>query len=157
MTPIQVIARIGRLRGRFHQELADLFARYDLTAADFAVIAALRRSGEPYELSQSALMQRLGLTSGTVSVRLNRLEVKDAVTRTSHPSDARGSLVQLTPKGVDLFAEVAPAHLTNEEVLLSALTDPERDTLAHLLRKLLNLLRARALHQPAGLPGRACA
>ena len=36
-----------------------------------------------------------------------------------------------------LFDQVAPRHLANEDVLLSALTGPEREQLAALLRKLL--------------------
>lgn len=70
-------------------------------------------------------------------VRLTRLVGKDVVTRTPSPDDARGTVVTLTAKGLRLFDEVAPAHLANEEVLLSALTDTEREQLAGLLRKLL--------------------
>jgi DNA-binding MarR family transcriptional regulator len=135
--PIEVITRLGRVRTRIDDELAAVFAGYDLSPADFTVIAALRRAGPPYALAQSVLMARLGLTSGTVSVRLGRLEGKGIVTRTPSSDDARGVLVTLTDKGAQLFDRVAPAHLRNEDVLLSALTDAERDQLAGLLRKLL--------------------
>src|SRR3954468_16833291 len=91
--PISVITRLARLRARFDEELAGLFARYDLTAPDFAVIAALRRAGPPYRLRQSVLMQRLGLTSGTVSLRLTRLVAKGVVTREPDPEVARGALI----------------------------------------------------------------
>ena len=79
--PVEVLTRLNRLRTRIDDELAAVFARYDLSAADFTVIAALRRAGTPYMLPQSVLMARLGLTSGTVSVRLGRLEGKGVVTR----------------------------------------------------------------------------
>ena len=102
-----------------------VFAGYDLSPADFTVIAALRRAGQPYVLAQSVLMARLGLTSGTVSVRLGRLEGKGVVTRSPSSDDARGVLVTLTDKGAQLFDRVAPVHLRNEDVLLSALTDAE--------------------------------
>ena len=46
-------------------------------------------------------------------------------------------LVTLTGKGAQLFDRIAPVHLRNEDILLSALTDAERDQLAGLLRKLL--------------------
>lgn len=137
VAPIEVITRLQRVRTRFDDELAGLFARYDLSAADFTVIAALRRAGSPYALSQSVLMNRLGLTSGTVSVRLARLVKKGIVNRSPHPDDARGAVIGLTDRGLALFDEVAPAHLANEEVLLSALTDHEREQLVGLLRKLL--------------------
>jgi DNA-binding MarR family transcriptional regulator len=137
VAPIEVITRLGRVRTRIDEELAAVFADYELSPADFTVIAALRRAGAPYTLAQSMLMARLGLTSGTVSVRLGRLEGKGIVTRTPSSDDARGVLVALTDKGAQLFDGVAPVHLRNEDVLLSALTDAERDQLAALLRKLL--------------------
>jgi DNA-binding MarR family transcriptional regulator len=137
VAPIEVLTRLGRVRTRIDDELAAVFAGYDLSPADFTVIAALRRAGVPYALAQSVLMARLGLTSGTVSVRLGRLEGKGIVTRTPSSDDARGVLVTLTDKGAQLFDRVAPVHLRNEDVLLSALTDVERDQLAGLLRKLL--------------------
>ena len=82
-------------------------------------------------------MSQLGLTSGTVSVRLTRLVANGVVTRVPSPEDGRGAVVTLTARGVALFDEVAPAHLHNEDALLSALTGPERDQLADLLRRLL--------------------
>ena len=137
VAPIEVLTRLSRVRTRVDEELASVFAGYDLSPADFTVIAALRRAGAPYTLPQSVLMARLGLTSGTVSVRLGRLEGKGIVTRAPSSDDARGVLVTLTVKGAELFDRVAPVHLVNEDVLLSALTDAERGQLAGLLRKLL--------------------
>jgi DNA-binding MarR family transcriptional regulator len=135
--PIVVLTRLSRVTTRMDEEQAAVFARHDLTAPDFTVIAALRRAGRPYTLPQSVLMDRLRLTSGTVSVRLGRLEAKGIVTRAPSQDDGRGVLVTLTAKGVELFDAVAPAHLANEDVLLSALTREETEQLAGLLRKLL--------------------
>jgi DNA-binding HxlR family transcriptional regulator len=83
------------------------------------------------------LMDALGLTSGTVSVRLDRLEKNGIVTREPDPESARGSLVRLTDSGLELFDLVAPVHLANEDRLLSALSPAERQVLADLLRRLL--------------------
>ena len=135
--PVEVLTRLGRVSTRVDEELAAVFAQYDLSAADFTVIAALRRAGAPFTLPQSVLMGRLRLTSGTVSVRLGRLEGKGMVTRVPSTDDARGVLVTLTDKGAQLFDRVAPVHLANEDILLSALNPDERRRLAALLRKLL--------------------
>jgi DNA-binding MarR family transcriptional regulator len=135
--PVEVLTRLSRVRTRVDDELAAVFAQHDLSAADFTVIAALRRAGAPFTLPQSVLMARLGLTSGTVSVRLGRLEGKGMVTRAPSTDDARGVLVTLTEEGARLFDRVAPVHLANEDVLLSALNSDERSQLAALLRKLL--------------------
>jgi DNA-binding MarR family transcriptional regulator len=147
--PVGVITRLVRVRTRFDDELAGVFARFDLTPADFSVIAALRRSGDPYTLSQSVLMGQLGLTSGTVSIRLARLETKGVVSRCPNAEDSRGVLVTLTERGHELFNQVAPEHLANEDVMLSALTGDERDLLAGLLRKLLLGFEFERSHSPS--------
>ena len=137
-TPVGVVTRLSRLRGYLDAELAGVFARFGLTSADFLVIVSLRRGGPPYRMPQARLMDALGLTSGTVSVRLDRLEKNGIVTREPDPASARGSLVQLTGKGLELFDRVAPVHLANEDRLLSALSPAEREVLAGLLRRLLS-------------------
>jgi DNA-binding MarR family transcriptional regulator len=71
-------------------------------------------------------MARLRLTSGTVAVRPRRLEGKGIVNGAPSSHDARGVLATLTDKGAELFDRVAPMHLHNEDVLLSALSDAER-------------------------------
>jgi DNA-binding MarR family transcriptional regulator len=137
-TPVGVVTRLSRLRSYLDAELAGVFARFGLSSADFLVIVSLRRSGPPYRMPQARLMDALGLTSGTVSVRLDRLEKSGIVTREPDPASARGSLVQLTGKGVELFDRAAPVHLANEDRLLSALSSAERQVLADLLRRLLS-------------------
>jgi DNA-binding MarR family transcriptional regulator len=137
-TPVGVVTRLSRVRGYLDAELAGVFARFGLTSADFLVVVSLRRGGPPYRMPQARLMDALGLTSGTVSVRLDRLERSGIVTREPDPANARGSLVQLTGKGLELFDRVAPVHLANEDRLLSALSPAERDVLAGLLRRLLS-------------------
>jgi DNA-binding MarR family transcriptional regulator len=135
--PVGIITRIGRLRARLDTEVAAVFDRYDLTPADFEVIVTLRRCGSPFRLPQARLMTRLGLTSGTVSVRIDRLVTKGVVRRERDQRDARVTFVGLTEQGHRLFDDVAPVHLRNEDRLLSALDDNERDQLAGLLRRLL--------------------
>jgi DNA-binding MarR family transcriptional regulator len=148
--PIKVLTRLSRVHTRMDEELAGNFARFDLSPADFTVIAALRRAGRPYTLPQSELTTRLRLTSGTVSVRLGRLESRGVVTRTPSTADGRGVLVTLTERGVGLFEQVAPLHLATEELLLSALDATERGQLAGLLRKLLIAFEHEHAVHPAG-------
>lgn len=135
--PVGIVTRLERVRAHLESALHKFFAGYGLSAADFRVVVGLRRVGAPYRMSQSSLMTRLGLTSGTVSVRLDRLAKAGIITREPDPDDRRGSLVSLTERGAQLFDEMAPAHLANEDLLLSALSAEERDTLADLLRRLL--------------------
>jgi len=135
--PAAIVGRVGRLRWYFDAGLERTFRRFGLTRAAFDVLAALRRSGLPYRLPQKVLMGALMRTSGTTSFRIDRLESQGLVRREPDPDDGRGVFVTLTTKGLRLVDSVAPAHLTNEEQLLTALSTAERATLVTLLRKLL--------------------
>lgn len=137
VSPVAIINRLGRLSSYLRAEVAAVYERFGLTSPSFAVIANLRRAGAPYQLSQRALMDILQLTSGTISLRIDRLVQGGLVERLPDPDDQRGVLVRLTEKGLSLFDQVAPVHLANEERLLSALSDEQREQLALLLRILL--------------------
>ncbi|MBV9207423.1 MAG: MarR family transcriptional regulator [Actinobacteria bacterium] len=150
-TPVGVITRLSRARTYLDAELSAVFARFGLTSADFTVIITLRRAGAPYTLPQARLMDALGLTSGTVSVRLDRLERNGIVSREPDPANARSSIVRLTGKGLRLFDEIAPVHLANEDRLLSALSAEDRQSLADLLRRLLAGFEAATTDVAAGL------
>jgi DNA-binding MarR family transcriptional regulator len=136
-TPVAVIYRLGRVRTLLQNRMAEVFAGHQLTPADFLVVVNLRRVGAPYRIPQARLMEVLGLTSGTVSLRLDRLAKRGIVIREPDPNDRRGSMIRLSDDGLRLFDVLAPEHLANEERLLSALTEQERSTLAALLRHLL--------------------
>lgn len=150
-SPVGVVTRLERVRMHLDAGLLQVFSQYELTPADFRVIVALRRSGQPYRLPQARLMTQLALTSGTVSVRIDRLVRRGVVVREADPADKRGQLIRLTAEGLRLFDQIAPAHLANEDRLLSALTDGERTTLRDLLRKLLVSFESGAVGVGVGL------
>ena len=149
-SPVGIVNRLGRVRAHLDAGLLELFRRFDLTSADFRVVVALRRAGSPYQLPQARLMTQLALTSGTISVRVDRLARRGIVSRQADPDDKRGQRIRLTADGLRLFDEIAPLHLANEDRLLSSLTPDERATLAQLLRKLLVSFESGTVQ--AGLP-----
>lgn len=146
--PLEVVYRIGRLAAHLAAEVDRAFAGTPVSQADFAVLANLRRAGAPFELPQRRLMEALGLTSGTVSVRIDRLARLGLVERRPDPGDGRGVVVALTTRGSEVFEEVAPRHLANEARLVAALAPDERAELARLLQVLL------VEHEPLEDPGR---
>jgi DNA-binding MarR family transcriptional regulator len=101
------------------------------------VLATLRRTGAPFRLRPTDLMDALMLTSSGTTKRLDRLERAGLIAREPDPTDRRGTLIALTEKGRELIDGVTAAHLANEERLLAALAADEREQLAGLLRKLL--------------------
>ena len=136
-SPVAIVSRLGRIRSHMDAEIDGVLAAHDLTAPGFAVLVTLARVDDGGGVSQRRLMDELGLTSGTVSVRMDRLVADGLVGRRPDPASARTTLISLTERGRELFERVVPAHLANERRLLGALSAEELDTLAGLLRKLL--------------------
>jgi DNA-binding MarR family transcriptional regulator len=137
LSPVAVIARLDRLRRIIDSELEATFAEHGLNGADFAALVTLRRLDRPGGVSQRRLMRELQLTSGTVSVRVERLSDQGLVTRAPDRRDRRNSLVRLTDKGRALFDRVTPAHVRTENRLLAALGSGQREQLVTILRQLL--------------------
>ncbi|MEM6907821.1 MAG: MarR family transcriptional regulator [Pseudomonadota bacterium] len=57
--------------------------------------------------SPSELAEALGLTRGSMTTLLDRLETRDYVERVAHPTDRRGLLIKLKPK---VFRELASVY-----------------------------------------------
>jgi DNA-binding MarR family transcriptional regulator len=135
--PMQVVGRIHRLAPLLDAELAPDFAEAGLGGGDFDVLAALRRSGEPYRLRPAELAASTLVTSGAVTKRVDRLERLGLVSRSVSDDDGRGREIALTPAGARLVDDVVARHWANEDRLLAALDHEERAQLVGLLRKLL--------------------
>jgi DNA-binding MarR family transcriptional regulator len=135
--PVAVVMRVNRLAAHFQAELDAVFAEFGLSNPSFELLATLRRAGHPYRLSQRQLGDTLGLTAGTVSLRVKHLLRQGLVTVEADPTDRRVTFVGLTDRGQQRFDQAAPAHLANEEDLLRALPTEDQAALARLLRRLL--------------------
>jgi len=136
-SPMGVFGRISRLDPRVNDRLGRVFGEFGLDFAGFDVLAALRRSGAPYELTPSQLAASMLVTPGAVAQRLVRLEDQGLVTRRHDNPDRRKVTVALTPPGLETINAAVVEHAANERGMLSVLTGEERDVLATLLRKLL--------------------
>jgi DNA-binding MarR family transcriptional regulator len=135
--PVAVITRLTRVRAHLDAELEKVFGESGLTGPSFAALVTLARITGERGVSQRRLADELGLTPGTVSLRVDRLIEQGLAIRTPDPESQRNALIALTSQGRALFERAAPSHLDNEQRLLAALTEPEQQLLADLLRKLL--------------------
>ena len=131
LSPLEVLSRITRIAR--HLDIARRRAFADLETWGFDVLAALRRSGAPYQLSPGQLLQETMVTSGTMTNRLNRLEELHLITRKPDPYDGRGSLVTLTKSGMRAVDAAMEDLLQQEGLFLHSLTEAERIKLASLL------------------------
>ena len=137
---VAALGLLGRLFRAAHladAELAEGIAVHDLQPGWFDLLAALRRSGAPYELTPTQLMRTTMLSSGGMTKRLDRLAEAGLVERRPDPSDRRGTLVGLTRRGRAVVDEAVVTHLANEERILEPLSATQRRALDDLLRTLL--------------------
>jgi DNA-binding MarR family transcriptional regulator len=136
-----IMATVGRLLEATHlierTRLAPLAAQFSLQTGEFDVIAALRRAGEPYQLTPTELYAALMLSSGAMTSRLDRLERAGLIERRASAKDRRSVDVCLTQKGADLIDEILPLHIANEQDALKSLSAREQEQLDHLLDKLI--------------------
>ena len=137
--PIAVTARLARLQALLAPRLESVFERFGIRSTDFAILATVvRLAGET--VSQRRLGSELGLSAGTISLRVDRLVRRGLVERQPDPDDGRGAVISITDSGRELFEACAPEHLANARELLAGLAEDERDALGRLLGKLLYTL-----------------
>lgn len=136
VTPVAVVARLGRIRARLDAQLDPLYRTHGLTSGDFAALSILRRAGDD-GCPMGALADSLYLSGGTVTSRVARLVAHGLAESAPDPRDARTRVVRATEAGRERFDRVAPEHLRVEREALSVLAPDELAALAGLLSRLL--------------------
>jgi DNA-binding MarR family transcriptional regulator len=129
------LLRLGRL---LEQVVAGTADRLGMTLGDLVALSVLRRAGEPYELRPGALAQALGITTGTMSVRIDRLLEAGLVEQVQHESDGRSRPVRLTSLGRRRWQEATAARTEMERRAIGETLGGRRlEQLNWLLRQLL--------------------
>jgi len=106
----------------------------EMCASDFAVLEALLHKGP---LPVNEIGKKIQLTSGSITVAVDRLEARSLVERRAHGTDRRARIVHLTKAGRKVITRVYSDHAADMERLASAsLTGAERTTLIDLLKKI---------------------
>lgn len=141
--PLQILSRIARLAQLLDSRRAQAFAEHGLASHEFDVLAALRRSGPPYQRTPGQLIEATHVTSGTMTNRLDRLAERKLIIRKAHPEDGRQSLIRLTALGKRRVDAAMEELLASEQALLGGLSAARRRSLAEGLRRLLHTLADR--------------
>ena len=137
VTPLEVLSRVSRLARHLDLARRRAFAGRGLEAWEFDVLSALRRAGEPYQLTPTALVRQTLVTSGTMTNRISRLVQRGLVDRSSSPTDARSVQVRLTEAGRDVVDAAMAELIAGEREILASLDPLEQTRLAGLLKTLL--------------------
>lgn len=130
--PMGLVGRLARMNDLISTQVNALHARAGLEPVEFDILATLRRSGE--EVTPTRLYQTLMLSSGAMSVRLDKLVERGLIYRKPHEHDRRSCKVGLTDTGLTLIDHALTAHVVNEQRLLAPLDVAQRQQLTALLR-----------------------
>ncbi len=138
-----IVNRISSIGKGLDRALAETLAEYGLTRPEYQVLTQLRLAPPPHRSSPGKLAQRLELSSGAMTTRLDHLEEAGLVRRLPDPDDRRGVLVELTEQGLAAWDDAASVQGRKEAFFASALTQDQRAQLNDLLRTLMLALEAR--------------
>lgn len=141
VSPMEVLSRVTRLARQLDRLRKQAFATHGLETWQWDVLAALRRAGDPFEMSPGQLGAATMVTSGTMTNRVDRLVEQGLVVRRPDPGDRRGVRVRLTDEGRARVDGALDALLVHERDLLSALSQSDRDAVAAALATLTNSIR----------------
>lgn len=105
----------------------------EMCDSDFAILEALLHKGP---LPVNEIGRKILLTSGSITVAVDRLEAKGLVERQAHGTDRRARIVHLKKEGRRVITRAYAKHAADMERLAAAsLTITERRTLIRLLKK----------------------
>lgn len=91
--------------------------------------------GHTGTIQMKDLAIKLGVTTGTLTVAVDRLEEKNLIRRVSHQTDRRSYLVELTEAGQQIFEEHHRLHLDLTRNVLKGLSAEEKNRFHALLKK----------------------
>jgi len=142
-----VFARIERAAYFINKAMLRVVASYGLNLGEYHLLTALRRAGPTACRTPTELLHSLLITPGAITKQVDRLVRLGLVERHANPSNRRNVLICLSPRGREAIDAIINELNVSDLVLIMQLAQEERETLAHLLRKLLLLLE----HRTAGL------
>jgi DNA-binding MarR family transcriptional regulator len=135
---LEVNTRVLRAAHMIQTRLDSIADAYGLShRGDLETLTELDLEGP---LTPSQLAEDLLLTSGGMTVRLNRLQAAGLIERQPNPRDGRGVLVRLTPAGEELARDALITLLQAQTAMIGALEPSDRSRLSELLSSLLTEL-----------------
>lgn len=116
------------------EKFNELLKPYELSGEQYNVLRILRgQKGEPANMF--AIQERMVAKSSNTTRLIDKLLLKELVTRKVCPGNRRKIEVAITQKGMDLLAELDPKVVENEQLFAKNLSHDELAQLNDLLEK----------------------
>ena len=131
-----VVGRILKLGKMLEKRMDKVLKDTAIGYSDLDVLATLRRSGKPFELTPTELMQSVLITSGAMTALLDRLAKLDLIYRSVDKKDSRVKRAGLTKKGIKTIDKAIEDRFQDAEETVSNLSKSEQANLAEILKKM---------------------
>lgn len=112
----------------------DFFSQFGITVQQFNILSILRGQ-HPNKISGAEIKNRMMDKNSDVSRLLDRLVVKNLVSKTKCADDKRAADVAITKNGLDLLS-TTDSKIKSLDNILTGLTELEAEQLSSLLDKL---------------------
>jgi DNA-binding MarR family transcriptional regulator len=141
LTPLDVMSRLRRVSHRLTRLRAGAFNGAGLASWEFDVLAALRRTEPPHELSPAQLIEATMIGSAAMSNRLDKLSGRGLIERRPNDIDRRSVIVQLTDDGAARVDAAMSELVRREATELRDVSLADQAALARILRQMLDTER----------------
>ena len=141
-----IVERIQKLAKAFDRTMDETLVETGLDRRSYHVLGKLRSVGPPYRRSAGQLAEHMGLSSGAMTNRLDRMEAAGLIRRLPDPNDRRAILVEPTDDGRALWDTAVATQAARESRVSGVLDQREREELHRLLRTLMRAFPPGAHH-----------
>ena len=138
----QVLTALRRVLRATDLDAKSLARQTGLTTSQLLVLELLSMAGE---LTVGGIAYKVGLTQGTVTSMIDKLQQRGLVVRRRGSADRRQVKVSLTPEGREMVARAPTALQTRFLEEFSGLQDWERHAIVAALQRVADLMGAEKL------------
>lgn len=105
---------------------------YGMRISDFTVLEALYHKGK---LTVRQITEAVLINTGSITYVIDKLVKKGLVERSHCEEDRRVVYIHITEHGKELMNEIFPAHQKMIEYIFSTISNNEKQTMIHILKK----------------------
>ena len=131
--PKKTVLNIMYTQNILGELFADIIKPYDLSGEQYNVLRILR--GQKGPANMSAIQERMIAKSSNTTRLIDKLLLKELVTREICPNNRRKMEVEITEKGLDLLKELDPKVEAHDNLFTINMTEDEMIQLNLLLEK----------------------
>jgi len=142
---MQIVGRIIKLGKVLEKRASNVLKNYGIHYTDLDVLATIRRSGKPYELTPKQLIESVLITSGAMTALLDRLTKLELIYRAVDKNDGRIKLAGLTIKGISIIDKAIEVRFKEAKLSVEIFNRNEHLIMSDLLKKLLISLEPNSL------------